>query len=148
MTDFKKILVPVDFSEHSVNILNSARAIAQKFTAAVEVVFVVEGLAPYAGFVVPHISLDNMEKDLITRAEGKMDDFMEENGDTSVPHSSKVLNGKIAEQIVLYCEKAGCDLIVIGTHACKGLEKTLFGSVTERVLKTAPCPVLTLNPCK
>ena len=64
-----------------------------------------------------------------------------------IPHASAVLNGNVPKEIVRHAEAQGCDLIMIGTQTCKGVEKALFGSVTERVIKTANCPVLSMNPC-
>ena len=147
MTDIKKILVPTDFSEHANRVLQAAIMIARKFGAAIEVVFVVESLDAYAGFAVPHLPLENLEKELLERAKRKMAEFIGENMAKDIPHASAVLNGKVPEEIVRHAEAQGCDLIMIGTQTCKGVEKALFGSVTERVIKTAHCPVLSMNPC-
>ena len=147
MNDIKKILVPTDFSEHSNRVLQSAIMIARKFGAAIEVVFVVESLDAYAGFAVPHLPLENLEKELLERARHKMTEFISENMAKEIPHAGAVLNGKVAEEIVRHADAQGCDLIMIGTQTCKGVEKALFGSVTERVIKTANCPVLSMNPC-
>lgn len=147
MTNITKILVPTDFSEHSNKVLQAAAMIARKFGAAIEVVFVVESLDAYAGFAVPHLPLENLEKDLIERAKRKMTEFITENMATDIPHVSAVLNGNVPKELVRHAEAQGCDLIMIGTQTCKGVEKALFGSVTERVIKTAHCPVLSMNPC-
>ena len=60
--------------------------------------------------------------------------------------SSKVLSGDVGEEVVKYAEQKKVQLIVMGTHGYKGLERIMFGSVAEKVVKTAHCPVLTLNP--
>jgi nucleotide-binding universal stress UspA family protein len=147
MNDFKKIMVAIDFSKISATILEAGQQIAARFEGEVEAVFVVESLTSYANFATPHISLDVMEKDLIEQAEKRMEEYLSENTDPSVPQTGKVLNGKVSEQLVSYAEKQGCDLIVIATHTCSGIERALYGSVTEKVVKTAHCPVLTINPC-
>lgn len=147
MNDIKKILVPTDFSEHSNRVLQSAIMIARKFGSAIEVVFVVESLDAYAGFAIPHLPLETLEKDLIERAKHKMTDFLEENMANDIPYTSAVLNGNVPKEIVRHAETKNCDLIIIGTQTCKGVEKALFGSVTERVIKSASCPVLSMNPC-
>jgi nucleotide-binding universal stress UspA family protein len=54
--------------------------------------------------------------------------------------------GDGGEEIINYVKKQGIDMIIIGTHGRKGLEKVMFGSVAEGVIKEAPCPVLTINP--
>ncbi|MBU2538632.1 MAG: universal stress protein [Proteobacteria bacterium] len=147
MNDIKKILVPTDFSEHSNRVLQSAIMIARKFDAAIEVVFVVESLDAYAGFAIPHPPLETLEKELFERAKRKMTEFLEENMEKGIPHASAVLKGNAPKEIVRHAEAKGCDMIMIGTRTCKGVEKTLFGSVTDRVIKTANCPVLSMNPC-
>jgi len=59
-----------------------------------------------------------------------------------------VLSGDIAEEILNYIESEGVDLVIMGTHGRKGLEKIVFGSVAERVAKGSTAPVLLLNPHK
>jgi len=54
--------------------------------------------------------------------------------------------GDVAEQIVEFAATNKGDLIVMGTHGYKGLEKIMFGSVADKVVRSAPCPVLTINP--
>ncbi len=56
--------------------------------------------------------------------------------------------GDVAEEIIKHAEKSGTDMIIIGTHGRKGLEKIMFGSVALGVAKGAYCPVLTVNPYK
>ena len=147
MNDITKILVPTDFSEHSNRVLQAAAMIARKFGAAIEVVFVVESLDAYAGFAVPNLPLENLEKDLLDRAKRKMTEFVNEHMPKDIPYASEVLNGNVPKEIVRHAEAKSCDLIMIGTQTCKGVEKALFGSVTERVIKTSQCPVLSMNPC-
>jgi nucleotide-binding universal stress UspA family protein len=148
MDEIKKILVPVDFSENSKKILQDALTKAGQLNAKVMVVYVVEGLENYGGLSIPHISLAEFEKELVQSATKKMESFLEENMDPSVAHESKILHGDIVEKINTFAESEGVDMIIMGTHGYKGLEKVLFGSVAERVVKTAPCPVLTINPYK
>ncbi|MGV1098169.1 universal stress protein [Thiovibrio sp. JS02] len=147
MNDIKKILVPTDFSRQTSKVLQSACMIARKFGAAIHVIFVVESLDAYAGFAVPHLPLADLEKDLFTRAEKKMDEFIDEYMEKNIQHIARVLTGPPSEKIVAYARQEGCDLIMIGTQSCRGVDKTLFGSVTDRVIKTATCPVLSINPC-
>ena len=81
-------------------------------------------------------------------AEKKMESFLKENLDETISCDSKILAGDVAEEIISYAEREKAGLIVMGTHGYKGLEKVLFGSIAEKVVKTAPCPVLTINPYK
>ncbi len=146
MSQVKKILVPIDFSENSKKILQHAVAEAEKSDATIMVAYVVEGLEKYSALSVPHISFEELGKDLMKSAENKMERFLYENLDESLRHESKVLYGEITEQLTSLAKSEGIDMIVIGTHGFKGLEKVLFGSVAEKVTKTAPCPVVTINP--
>ena len=148
MKEFRKILVPVDFSENAPKLLQDAADIAQRFGAELTVVFVVQSFEDYSGFFVPHIPINQFEEEMIQSATTKMENFLEENLKTKVPHNSKILQGDIAEELVNYATENDIALIIMGTHGYKGLEKALFGSVAERVVKTAPCPVLTINPYK
>lgn len=142
--EIKKVLVPVDFSENSKKILDSASDIAGKFGAALSVVFVVQSFDDYSGFFVPHMPVAKFEEEMVQGAEQKMDSFM--GGYENV--EAKVLIGDVGEEVVRYAEEIGIDMIIMGTHGYKGLEKVMFGSVAEKVVKTAPCPVLTINPYK
>ncbi len=146
--DVKNILAPVDFSENSGKILQTALYFSQKFEAKLTVLFVVQSFDDYSGFFVPHIPLSQFEEDLLKSAENKMDAFLHENIDAPENVDAKVLTGDIAEEITGFVEKSGTDLIVMGTHGYKGLEKVLFGSVAEKIVKMAGCPVLTINPYK
>ena len=142
--EIKKILVPVDFSENSKKILDSAGDIAEKFGAALSVVFVVQSFDDYSGFFVPHMPVAKFEEEMVQGAEQKMDSFLSGYADVE----AKVLIGDVGEEVVRYAEEIGIDMIIMGTHGYKGLEKVMFGSVAEKVVKTAPCPVLTINPYK
>lgn len=146
MQEIKNILVPVDFSDSATKLLRAAIYMAGKLHARVDIVFVVEGLQAYSGFAIPHMSLENMERELLDGAERKMEHFLADHMDESISHTAKILKGDIAAQITQYAAKAKTDLIVIATQSYRGLGRAIFGSVAERVLKTAPCPVMTINP--
>ena len=74
-----------------------------------------------------------------------MDEFVQEHFRGVSPKAQVVL-GDAAEEILEYVRSEGIDLIIMGTHGRKGLEKIVFGSVTERVVQKSPVPVLTVNP--
>jgi nucleotide-binding universal stress UspA family protein len=148
MQDIKNILVPIDFSENSPKILRSAISLAKKCDAALTVVFVVQSIEDYSGFFVPHMPITQFEEEMVGGANKKMESFIEDNMDPSVSYSSKVLIGDVAEEILKLAEDEKSDMIVMGTHGYKGLEKVLFGSIAEKVVKRSPCPVLTVNPYK
>lgn len=146
MPDFKKILVPIDFSENAPKLLLAAADVGTKLNCELCVVFVVQSFEDYSGFFVPHMPISQFEDEMLQSAEEKMASFLAENLPSGTSCNSEVLKGDVAEEITSYAAKNDISMIVMGTHGYKGLEKVLFGSVAEKVVKTAPCPVLTINP--
>ena len=151
MLDINKVITPIDFSDNSKLIAESAAYLAGKFGASLHLVFIVQNFEDYSGFFVPQMSMPNLEQDLIAGAEEKMASFcadLQESftkaGISEVTH--QVAMGDVAEQIVEFAAVSKGDLIVMGTHGYKGLEKIMFGSVADKVVRSAPCPVLTINP--
>lgn len=147
----QRVITPIDFSDNSKMIAESAAFLAGKFGAEMYLVFVVQNFEDYSGFFVPQMSLPNLEGELVEGAETKMEEFCKElqavcdkSGVTGVHH--RVFLGDVAEQIVDFAAEIQCDLIVMGTHGYKGLEKIMFGSVADKVVRAAHCPVLTINP--
>ncbi|MFC1837128.1 universal stress protein [Thermodesulfobacteriota bacterium] len=140
--EIKKVLVPVDFSENSKKILEAAVYLSGVCQAELHAVFVVQSFDDYSGFFVPHMPIAKFEEEMVQAAEEKMDNFLK--GFMKV--KSQVLVGDVAEEIVGHAEGSGMDMIIMGTHGYKGLEKIMFGSVAEKVVRSSSCPVLTINP--
>ena len=148
LKDVKKILVPVDFSDNSQKVFEAAANVATKFGAELVCIFVVQSFEDYSGFFVPHMPIVQFQEEMQASAEKKMADFLEDNLPAGLVGSSKVMVGDVGEEIVAFAAQGEIDMIVMGTHGYKGLERVLFGSVAEQVVKTASCPVLTVNPCR
>ena len=146
MNEIKKIMVPVDFSENSQKILRSAVDFAGKFGAELAVIFVVQSFDDYSGFFVPHMPIAQFEDEMVESATTKMKSFVAETLDPAVSRTTAILSGDVVDELNSYVTDNSIDLIIMGTHGYKGLEKILFGSVAEKVVKTAACPVLTINP--
>jgi nucleotide-binding universal stress UspA family protein len=142
--EVKKVLVPVDFSENSKKILEAAGYFSGVCQAQLHVVFVVQSFDDYSGFFVPHMPVAKFEEEMVQAAEQKMEKFLADQKDIQ----AKVLVGDVAEEIIRHAEDSGMDMIIMGTHGYKGLEKVMFGSVAEKVVRSSPCPVLTINPYK
>ena len=81
----------------------------------------------------------------VASAETTMDEFVTENF-KGLPARGVVLAGYPAEEILKAAETEQADLIVMGTHGRTGIDRIIFGSVAEMVVKTAACPVLTVKP--
>lgn len=149
--EIKKVVTPVDFSDNSKLIAESSAYLAGKFGASMHLVFVVQNFEDYSGFFVPQMTLPTLEGELIESAEKKMASFCEEMVDFCKKCGVddlvyKVFMGDVGEKIVEYSIEIGADLIVMGTHGYKGLEKIMFGSVADKVVRSASCPVTTINP--
>ena len=148
MVEVKKILYPVDFSESTKKVLPYVKFLAEKMGAQVCLIHVVRGPEEFAGFEMGAAWFSSFEKELVEGAEKAMERFMQEDMADMEGLQQKVAMGDVVEEILAYAKETGTDMIVIGTHGRKGLEKIMFGSVAEGVVKGASCPVVTVNPFK
>jgi len=146
MKEFKKTLFPIDFSEVSPKIVPYVITMADKLDAEVHLVFVVRKLEHYRSIFDSPVSVENFENEIVLGAETKMEEFVEEFFRSIFRPKTKILIGDIAEEILNYIKLEEIDLVIIGTHGRKGMDRIIFGSVAERVIKSAPVPVLSVNP--
>lgn len=146
MSPFKKILVPLDFSAHSDEAQRVACEMAETFGASVTLVNV---FSPpiYPTPEGAYVALPTVYADLVAannqRLEGAMAAVKQAHPTLSV--ESCVLEGVPFREIVGFARKHGFDLIVMGTHGRTGLKHALLGSVAEKVVRKAPCAVLTVR---
>jgi nucleotide-binding universal stress UspA family protein len=145
MIDIKKILLPVDFSEKVDELVPYALTLTHKFGADLYVMTVTTDMSSFATFYVPHGNIQNFQNEVYRSAE-KHFDALQRFFAAAPPKETLILKGDPAEQIVTTAKKEGIDLIVMGTHIRKGLEKAIFGSVSEKVMKSGVCPVLAIPP--
>lgn len=148
MKEFKRILFPVDLSESSAKIVPYVQTVAKKFDSEIHILFVARILDYFTGIYVPAPSITTMEKDIIDGAEKRLYEFMDEHFRAFPNTKTAVVAGDASEEIIKYIEDRHIDLVIMGTHGRKGLDKVIFGSVAERVVKTAPVPVMVVNPYK
>ena len=143
--EIKKILFATDFSEGSSSALPYAVDIAKRYGAKLYFVHVIYDVAKTSGWYVPHVSMDELYNDMEKNAKAQLEkSFTEEmRGFKDVEHV--VLKGTPYEELARFAEENKVDLIVIGTHGRKGLDRMLFGSTAEQVVRHAPCPVLTVR---
>lgn len=149
MTDIQQIAIPVDFHQHTDELAAFAISIAGKLGAKPTFIHVVENLATvgdYAG-VYPTSYLQ-IDEEIHGYAKKMMAALLEKNKPACPDCAGMVLRGEVADGIVEYAHKQAVDLIIMATHGAKGIEKILLGSVAERVLKRASCPILLFNPYK
>ncbi|MGJ3524516.1 universal stress protein [Nitratidesulfovibrio sp. D1] len=145
MKDFKKILCAVDFSEHSKDVAEYAASLARLTGGSVVVLYAAPSLSQYVGFHVPPNSIENFVGEIVSGAEKAMESFVSENF-PGIKAEGRIVTGYAAEEILGVADKEGADVIIMGTHGRKGLDRILFGSVAEKVVKSARQPVLTIRP--
>ncbi len=144
MREISQILVPIDFDKHTNKLVEFAIYMAEKLSANVIFLHISETFGAYAGLA--HPSLDLAAEELQAYSEQKMVNLVEDNKEKCAGCCGKVVKGDIVDEIISFAKKEKGDLIIIGTHGSKGIEKIILGSVAERVIKNAPCPTLTFNP--
>ncbi|MBQ7617512.1 MAG: universal stress protein [Desulfovibrio sp.] len=145
MKEIKKILCAVDLSEHSKEVAEYAATLAKKLGASVLVVYTAPSLSQYVGFHVPPNTIENFVGEIVTGAEQSMQAFVAENFQ-GLEAKGQVLIGYAAEEILNRAKEEQVDMIIMGTHGRKGIDRILFGSVAEKVVKNARIPVLTIRP--
>ncbi|OPY92188.1 MAG: putative universal stress protein [Syntrophaceae bacterium PtaU1.Bin231] len=136
MLPFRKILHPTDFSAPSLVALEAAKELAAQFSAELSVVHVVSAV-PLLPVMEGTSSFDveTYQAELIACSRQALDDLIRKH----------FPNGGGPDQIVRIAEKEGVDLIVLATHGQTGWRHLVFGSVAARVVRLAPCPVLTVR---
>ena len=157
----KRILVPIDFSENSLVAEELADIQAEAFNATVHLLHVMdnsayeaelqkgmmgEGLIPHLIESVPPSSeIGKRIKTFTDKAQAELDQFAK--GGT-VPHKTMLKHGPVVETILATIDEFKPDLLVMCTHGSTGLQHLLMGSVTEKVVRLSPVPVLTCRAKK
>lgn len=144
---FTHILVPVDFSVHSEKAVDYATTLAQRFGGTAELLHVVEDPFVSGAWSADAFTPDIPElmDDLIADARVRMDTLKTAAAKVGVTFTTKVATGKPSRVIIDHAKAGAFDLIVMGTHGHTGLSHVFLGSVAERVVRAAPCPVLTMR---
>ena len=142
---FNKIVCPIDFSEFTNEIVDYAVSIAKKFNAELHLFHVIPNLnyfTPYESFLTPE-NLVAIEKNISTEVDRDFDKIIKK---IDISVKKIVKTGVTFVEIIDYVKTEAIDLIVMGTHGRSGIEHILIGSVAEKVVRKAPCPVLTIRP--
>ncbi len=142
----RRVLVPIDFSEHSKNALQYAVSFARQFSSELVLVYVVEPAIYPADFSFGQVALPNIENELRERGKEELEQLVKAHIGTSLPARTMIRTGKPYLEIVTAAAEENADLIIIATHGHSGMEHLLFGGTAERVVRKAPCPVLMVRP--
>jgi len=145
MKPFEKILTAIDFSESSDFAFEYALTLARQFQAELTVMHVINEPVDLRGFYVPHISFEQLEKEIEEGAEKMMEKFCQTKMGDFTRYTTAVVAGIPYEEILRKAEETGASLIVLGTHGRTGIDHLIFGSTAERVVRSAACPVLTIR---
>jgi len=138
----KNVLFATDFSRHSNEALPFVISIARKYGSTVFAAHV-HSTSPL-GALPPTVELQALASQAMKEARASMREL--EGPLSGIPHEFIVCNGDIWDELSFIVGKKGIDLIVVGTHGRAGASRLLMGSVAERILRQAPCPVLTVGP--
>ncbi len=146
MIKLGKILYPTDFSDLSLVALKYAKSFAEQFDAQLHCLHVIDEAYQYWLAMGPDgVPLGPDIHQMLQSAQKQMNDLVDKHL-TDVPKLvTRVVTGKPFIEIVRYAREQAMDMIVIATHGRSGLKHVLMGSVTERVLRRSPCPVLTVQ---
>lgn len=145
MLNFKVILVPTDFSDHSLRALPYAVGLAERFRARLKVIHVNEPTLQISD--VAWVGVDDRaagEKHM-EKARRALEKIVLDQVPNDVPADAEVISGDPVDALVEYARDCGADLIVMATHGRGGLSHVLMGSVAEHIVRKAPCAVLTLK---
>lgn len=139
-----RILVPMDFSDHSRKALRYARPFAEQFGAQITLLHVIEPVVLPTDFgYVPATPVD-IDEQRMADARRQLSGIASELGAT-VPIDFMVRLGRSWKEIVDTAKSKHMDLLIIATHGYTGLKYALLGSVAEKIIRHAPCPVLVVR---
>ena len=142
----KHVLVATDFSEPSDAALNYGRELARTFTATLHVLHVADNVTFQYGVEGYSTMLPELQQDVEAAARKQLEGLITEEDRTALHAEPVVVTAASkAAAIVGYASQHRMDLIVIGTHGRGAVSHFLMGSVAERVVRTATCPVLTVH---
>lgn len=145
VTEIRKILCPVDFSDFSESVLAYAAAFAKLFGSEVTVLHVFATAVPPAGSATYPAWLLQVPEARQSIAD-ELNRLLAPLSSTGVALRTRIAEGNTATEIVRHAAEHDVDLVVMGTHGRSGFDRLTLGSVAEKVLRKATCPVLTIPP--
>jgi nucleotide-binding universal stress UspA family protein len=143
--EIKKVLVPIDFSDYSKGALRYAINFAKCFKAEMHLIYVVEPVIYPPDFSMGQIAIPSVNAEWDERAKDELANLAKSEIPPDVKSKTIIKTGKPFLEIIETASEENIDLIIIATHGHSGVEHILFGSTAEKVVRKAPCPVLTLR---
>jgi nucleotide-binding universal stress UspA family protein len=145
MIRLKKILFPTDFSEFSLHALPYARRFAAAFHAKLYLLHVVEPMPVMADDLLAAASVLQLETEAEERGRARLHDLLDLTARATLEIEERVIRGVPFAEIVRVAREEEIDLIVLATHGLSGIAHLLIGSTAEKVVRKAPCAVLTVK---
>lgn len=142
---FTKILLPTDFSECSAEAARVARLLAERFDSRITVLHILDEPAALDPMFRGDVPLELLRGRMEQFARESMDVFLAAHFPGFVNFDTILVSGIPWREIIRNARQAAAGLIVIGTHGRTGMEHVIFGSTAEKVVRMAPCPVLSVR---
>ena len=141
----ERILVPVDFSDCSLDALEYAVVVAQQAKASLMLLHVLEPVSYGLDFTLGHVRTREQIRESWTK---RLEELASSHRHSDVQVESQLRGGLPSDSILDSAQTLPCDLIVMGTHGRRGISHTISGSVAEAVLRKARCPVIAVRSPK
>ncbi|MGO8787518.1 MAG: universal stress protein [Terriglobia bacterium] len=146
MHEIKRILCPIDFSEFSDRAHRHALSVAQHYRAKLFTQHIVELCRyPSAGFAASAGAYEEFCQALLLKAKEKLKEFVKSQAHNDIQPECLVGLGIASDSILAFAEAQKTDVIIMGTHGRRGFDRLMLGSVTQRVMRKASCPVLAVH---
>lgn len=147
MIAIKQIVVATDFSEPADTALTYGRNFARTFSATLHVVHVVNDLAAAAPISEIPMDLTRVQAQIVREGEALLEALVTEDDRRTLTVKTALLSSSAPAQAVLtYATDVAANLIIVGTHGRSGLAEFFVGSIAHKIVRSAPCPVLTVRP--
>jgi len=152
----KRILIPADFSDYTPGVLRAAAEIARRWGAEMHVLHIAKesdhvphamGVydGPRGGYAMGIADRSKLLEDARLHLQSRLEQLLQQAGAAGPKAHAEVMWGEPEEEILRTAEHGGHDLIIMATHGRRGLSRMFLGSVTEDVIRRAPCPVLVMR---
>lgn len=146
--EIKKVLVPIDFSDYSKNSLKYAVNFSKYFQAELFLIYVIEPVIYPPDFSMGQIAIPAIDGEIDKRAFDELQNLAKNEIPADVKCKCIIRTGKPYMEIIETAKEEDIDLIIIASHGHTGVEHILFGSTAEKVVRKAPCPVLSFRDPK
>ena len=141
----KKILVPIDYSTHSKTAIQYALEIAPTYNARLQLLHVIEESIHPAFYAAGINSIFQINSQLKSKSKEAIREMLYSVGGSDIEADIFVVEGRASSEVIRFAKDKSSDLIIIATHGLTGIDHLLLGSVSEKVVRMAKCPVLTVK---